>query len=136
VSLDAARGDQSLDKVVRLGANRAIFILGKYYAKLDDCEVYSIATSVYFSPFVIYLPITHFASAVLTPTLTYKWFKKNPGWPEGWKSIPLRKVRERWAETYKPKPPVKKATATPTAPVGSLNVRIFFVTCGSLASPL
>ncbi len=37
-----------LDKVVRLGANCGIFILGKYYAKPDDCEVYTIATSIYF----------------------------------------------------------------------------------------
>lgn len=36
VSLDKARNDVSLDKVVRTGANRALFILGKYYSKLDD----------------------------------------------------------------------------------------------------
>ena len=36
VSLDKARNDHSLDKVVRIGANRALFILGKYYNKLDD----------------------------------------------------------------------------------------------------
>lgn len=127
MSFDAARGDQSLDKVVRLGANCAIFILGKYYAKLDDCEVYSIATSAYFSPLMIYQRATLHAFCIdsLMPTLTYKWFKKNPGWPEHWKDIPLRKVQERWTETYKPKPTVKKATATPTAPVGSLNVRMF-----------
>lgn len=49
VSLDKARNDINLDKVVRIGANRALFILGKYYNKLDDCEVYSVATSKYFS---------------------------------------------------------------------------------------
>jgi hypothetical protein len=48
VALDKARHDVSLDKVVRLGANRALFILGKYYNKLDDCEVYPIATSEFF----------------------------------------------------------------------------------------
>jgi hypothetical protein len=45
VSLDKARNDVYLDKVVRVGANRALFILGKYYNKLDECEVYPIATS-------------------------------------------------------------------------------------------
>ena len=39
--------------------------------------------------------------------------------------IRVHKVRIRWAETHKPKPPVKKAMAAPTVPVGSLNVRIF-----------
>ncbi|KAF8311019.1 uncharacterized protein EI90DRAFT_3138873 [Cantharellus anzutake] len=41
VSLDKARNDVNLDKVVRIGANRALFILGKYYNKLDECEVIS-----------------------------------------------------------------------------------------------
>jgi hypothetical protein len=45
VSLDKARNDVNLDKVVRVGANRVLFILGKYYNKLDECEVYPIATS-------------------------------------------------------------------------------------------
>ena len=46
VSLDKAQNDVYLDKVVRVGANRALFILGKYYNKLDECEVYPIATSI------------------------------------------------------------------------------------------
>jgi hypothetical protein len=49
VSLDKARNDPNLDNVVRVGANRALFILGKYYNKLDECEVYPIATSGYSS---------------------------------------------------------------------------------------
>ncbi len=48
VSLDMAHNDLNLNTVVRLGANCGLFILGKYYAKLDDCEVYAIATSMYF----------------------------------------------------------------------------------------
>ncbi len=43
--LDKAWQDIYLDKVVHLGANHALFILGKYYNKLDDCEIYPIATS-------------------------------------------------------------------------------------------
>ena len=43
-----ARNDLNLNTVVQLGANHSLFILGKYYAKLDDCEVYAIATSMYF----------------------------------------------------------------------------------------
>ena len=37
---DRAPQDVNLDKVVRVGANRAMFILGKYYNKLDisDCD--------------------------------------------------------------------------------------------------
>src|SRR5260370_41261704 len=85
VSLDKAHSDPDLDKVVQLGANCSIFILGKYYAKLDDCEVYAIAT-------------------ILTPTLGYWWFRKNVGWLEEWKDLPLKKIREWWATNYKPKP--------------------------------
>ncbi|KAF8325069.1 uncharacterized protein EI90DRAFT_2891872, partial [Cantharellus anzutake] len=85
VSLDKARNDANLDKVVQIGANRALFILGKYYNKLDECEVYPIAT-------------------ILTPTKTYRWFKKNVGWAEEWKQMPLNKLRHRWVITYKPKP--------------------------------
>jgi len=97
VSLDKARNDPELDKVVRLGANRGIFILGKYYAKLDNCEVYAIATSMYFVlPLDIGSHSTHvFTSLVLTPTLGYRWFKKNAAWPEEWKDLPLKKIRER-----------------------------------------
>ncbi|KAF9511324.1 hypothetical protein BS47DRAFT_1395229 [Hydnum rufescens UP504] len=48
VSLDKACNDLALDKAVQLSANCSLFILSKYYAKLNDCEVYAIATSVYF----------------------------------------------------------------------------------------
>ncbi len=47
VSLDNAQTDVNLDKVVCIGANHTLFILGKYYSKLNDCEVYPIATSGY-----------------------------------------------------------------------------------------
>lgn len=46
--LNAARNDADLEPVVRLGANRAMFILHKYYSKLNDCEVYSIALSTFY----------------------------------------------------------------------------------------
>ncbi len=45
MSLDKAWNDAHLDKAVCIGANRALFILRKYYNKLDNCEVYLIATS-------------------------------------------------------------------------------------------
>ena len=91
VSLDKARNDHSLDKVVRIGANRALFILGKYYNKLDDCEVYSIATSEFLRPRVVSI-VYFFTFVVLTPTKTYRWFKKNSGWEEEWKQFPLDKL--------------------------------------------
>lgn len=59
--LDLARNDQALDPVVRLGANRAIFILGKYYAKLDDCEIYPIALGECFSVFDFHIVTLCFA---------------------------------------------------------------------------
>ena len=129
VSLDKARNDVNLDKVVRVGANCALFILGKYYNKLDECEVYPIATSgssstedscnIHCSPL----------HAVLTPTKTYRWFRKNAGWPEEWKQMPLEKLRHRWVANYKPKPqPKESPTPVPEAlrelePEPFLNVR-------------
>lgn len=59
--LDLARNDQALDPVVHLGANRAIFILGKYYAKLDDCEIYPIALGECFSVFDFHIVTLCFA---------------------------------------------------------------------------
>ena len=45
-----------------------------------------------------------FTSVVLTPTLGYRWFKKNAGWLEEWKDLPLKKIRERRTIDYMPKP--------------------------------
>jgi hypothetical protein len=107
VSLDKARNDVNLDKVVRIGANHALFILGKYYNKLDECEVYPIATSAYslaINGCIIHPLPFH---TVLTPTKTYCWFKKNVGWAEEWKQMPLDKLHHRWVTTYKPKPEPK-----------------------------
>ena len=45
--MDAAQNDLNLDLVIHLGTNCAMFILGKYYAKLNICEIYMIALSMY-----------------------------------------------------------------------------------------
>ena len=127
VLLDKARNDPNLDKVVWLGANRSLFILGKYYAKLDDCEVYAIATSMYlYSSWYQFSFCVHLYPVVLTPTLRYRWFKRNPGWLKEWKDLPLKKIQERWAVDYKPKPlaPPKTFSAPfpPESPATSSNV--------------
>jgi hypothetical protein len=72
-------------------------------------------------PYIV--SITYFfAFAVLTPTKTYRWFKKNSGWQEAWKQMPLDKLHRRWVTDYKPKMPAKVA---PVAPADvSLNVGI------------
>ncbi|KAF9506096.1 hypothetical protein BS47DRAFT_1399759 [Hydnum rufescens UP504] len=104
VSLDKACNDLALDKAVRLGANHSLFILGKYYAKLND----------------------FYTSVVLTPTLGYQWFKKNNGWPEAWKQLPLMKIHQQWATNYKPKLPASPKTFSivfpPELPATSSNV--------------
>ena len=65
-------------------------------------------------------------SVVLTPTLGYRWFKKNAGWQEEWKDLALRKIRQRWVADYKPKPRVLprmfSATFPPDPPATSSNV--------------
>ena len=63
---------------------------------------------------------THiFTSVVLTPTLCYWWFKKNPGWLEEWKDLPLKKICEQWATNYKPKPCVPPKTLSAMFPLDS-----------------
>src|SRR5260221_6956986 len=77
---------------------------------------------------------THiFTSVVLTPTLCYWWFKKNPGWLEEWKDLPLKKIHEQWATDYKPKPHVPPKTLSaifpPDSPATLSNVHtLAFVT--------
>jgi hypothetical protein len=71
----------------------------------------------------------HFHYAVLTPTKTYRWFRKNAGWADEWKRMPLDKLRHRWVLNYKPKPkPQPKESLTPVPEASresepSLNVR-------------
>lgn len=138
VSLDKARNDVSLDKVVRIGANRALFILGKYYSKLDDCEVYSIATSEFLWCCTVSIAY-FFTFAVLTPTKTYCWFKKNSGWQEDWKQMPLNKLHHRWVTGYKPKPapgapakvlPIFNSNTVPADASSNVIVLIYISRCG------
>jgi len=136
VSLDKARNDVSLDKVVHIGANRALFILGKYYNKLDDCEVYSIATSEFLRSCMVSIAY-FFTFAVLTPTKTYRWFKKNSGWQEDWKQMPLDKLHHRWVTDYKPKPapakvpPVFSSNAVPADVSSNVVVLIYLQFLGT-----
>ncbi len=58
VSLDKAWNDIHLDKAIHIGANHALFILRKYYNKLNDCEVYLISTSESFQSCLVM--ITYF----------------------------------------------------------------------------
>lgn len=124
--MDRARNDLSLDPVVRLGANRAMFVLGKYYAKLDDCEVYPIAISTITIQFFVGSILTTFNIA-LDPTKTAKWFKRNDGWAQSWKNDALEKVHHRWEQSYKPKatsqaPYVPASSSYPEPESPSINV--------------
>ena len=58
------------------------------------------------SPVLIQLCFLTFC-AVLTPTKTYRWFRKNSGWQEDWKQMPLDKLCRRWIREYKPTAKVK-----------------------------
>ena len=62
--------------------------------------------------------------AVLTPTKTYHWFKKNSSWQEDWKQIPIAKLCHQWVTDYKPKPESKVPWAfnSRAEPEPSLNV--------------
>ena len=100
--LDSAQNDRSLDPVVCLGANWAIFILGKYYAKLNNCEIYPIALSECILVFYTNIFTSRALHSALDPRKTAKWIKKNKGWQPERKTAALEKVQHHWNESYKP----------------------------------
>ena len=98
-------------------------------------EVYSIATSEFLRPRVVSI-VYFFTFVVLTPTKTYRWFKKNSGWEEEWKQFPLDKLHRRWVMDYKPKPaakvpPVFNSSAVPTDTSSNVVVLIIFLGTGA-----
>ena len=112
--------------MVRLGANRAIFILGKYYAKLDDCEIYPIALSkrilvTWFHVFLISFHVQHW---ILDPRKTAKWIIKNKGWQPEWKTEALDKVQRRWNESYKPTAQVTTPSPASARPSESQSTNV------------
>ena len=110
---------------MHVGANRALFILGKYYDKLDKCEVYPITTSEYSLVPDCCIIHSYPLHAVLTPTKMYCWFKKNAGWHEEWKQALLDMLHCWWLTDYKPKPERRASPRSNPAshePEPSLNV--------------
>ncbi|KAG0693734.1 hypothetical protein DFH29DRAFT_1038046 [Suillus ampliporus] len=90
--------------VVRIAAQAALQVVGKYYALTDDNEVYRIAIA-------------------MCPHRKIEWFDRNPDWHESDRDDAKKLVRQRWAESYATLPSPTKTRDLPPAPLQRTSSR-------------
>jgi len=80
-SMAKVRDAEKLPNVIRIAAEAALIMIGKYYALTDDNEVYRIAIA-------------------MCPDKKVEWFEKNSDWRPEDRIEARRMVRNRWTESY------------------------------------
>ncbi|KIJ11940.1 hypothetical protein PAXINDRAFT_171565 [Paxillus involutus ATCC 200175] len=95
-SMSLVRNTTTELPVIRIAAEAALTMIGKYYALTDDNEVYRIAIA-------------------MCPDKKVEWFDKNPDWRHEDRVEARRVVRERWEKTYAILQEPSLATASQTS---------------------
>jgi len=80
-SMAKVRDAEKLPNVIRIAAEAALIMIGKYYALTDDNEVYRIAIA-------------------MCPDKKVEWFEKNSDWRPEDRLEARRMVRSCWMESY------------------------------------